>query len=320
LEHVGESLTPFLQDNEWAKENNLVTGADYLLIWIASLIQAPVKPLPYLFLYGPQNTGKSILHEALSLLFTTGVERGDRALTLNYNAELRHAVLCVIEETNLQKNKEAYNRVKDYVTSPIVQIHEKYLTPYNVVNTTHWIQTANEMDACPIDMGDTRITMIHVGPLSQERLIPKAELIRHLENEAPAFLARLVRVEIPPSKDRLNLPVIETASKSQAMSKSIDAMSAWTAECLEPCSGNLVKFGDMYDNYVQWCAQQGMSAESLIAFAKAWPIDKYPKGVYTNNVKHVGDVKFAGGSESASAYHWVVGAGGRLRKVIYEST
>src|SRR5690606_35604463 len=53
IEHVGASLTPYLELNPWAQSNGILTGADYLKCWIASLFQEPLEPLPYLFLYGP---------------------------------------------------------------------------------------------------------------------------------------------------------------------------------------------------------------------------------------------------------------------------
>ena len=73
----------------------VLTGADYLKCWIAALFQEPMEPLPYLFLYSQeQNTGKSILHEALSLLLTRGVVRAEhiRALELREH-EMIHPLL-----------------------------------------------------------------------------------------------------------------------------------------------------------------------------------------------------------------------------------
>ncbi|KKL09659.1 hypothetical protein LCGC14_2563650, partial [marine sediment metagenome] len=50
LNHVGDSLTPDLVKNNWAVTNGIVTGADYLKCWIASIFQKPDEPLPYLYL------------------------------------------------------------------------------------------------------------------------------------------------------------------------------------------------------------------------------------------------------------------------------
>lgn len=142
LQHCGKGLDDAVRTHHWCKSNGILTGADYLKCWIASMFQEPTEPLAYLFFYGPQDSGKSIFHEALSLLMTRGVVRADTALTSQsgFNGELENAVLCVVEETNLQKNATAYNRIKDWVTSRQLPVHRKQRQPYTVQNTTHWVQ------------------------------------------------------------------------------------------------------------------------------------------------------------------------------------
>jgi hypothetical protein len=67
LTHIGKNI--YTLDDEWCQINNVTNGAQYLMYWIASLFQHPYEPLPYLFCFGEQDTGKSILHESLSILF-----------------------------------------------------------------------------------------------------------------------------------------------------------------------------------------------------------------------------------------------------------
>ena len=142
LNHCGSGLDEAIKSNGWCKANGILTGADYLKIWVASLFQEPTEPLPYLFFYGPQNSGKSIFHEALSLLLTKGYIRADAALTNTggFNAEIEGGIICVVEETDLRKNKNAYNLIKDWCTARELLIHQKMRTPYHVKNTSHWIQ------------------------------------------------------------------------------------------------------------------------------------------------------------------------------------
>ena len=142
FEHIGRNLDDAVRKNKWCQDNAIISGADYLICWVASLFKEPMEPLPYLFLYGPQDSGKSIFHEAIERLVTKGVMRADAAITSNsnFNAELEHAILCVIEETDLKRNRTAYNRIKDWVTSPKILIHRKGKTPYTVENCSHWIQ------------------------------------------------------------------------------------------------------------------------------------------------------------------------------------
>ena len=146
LEHCGEGLNDAIKSNAWAKANGILTGGEYLKCWIASLFQQPMEPLPYLFFYGPQNSGKSIFHEALALLLTKGYKRADAALVsqAGFNGELEGAIIAVVEETDLRKNISAYNRIKDWVTSRDLLIHCKGKTPYHIPNTSHWIHCIPE--------------------------------------------------------------------------------------------------------------------------------------------------------------------------------
>jgi hypothetical protein len=146
LKHCGAGLDDAIKEHAWCRTHGIVDGGDYLKVWIASMFQFPLSPLPYLFFYSAeQNTGKSIFHESITELLTCGVARADNALTStsNFNGELASAVLCVVEETDLSRSKVAYSRIKDWVTSRNLPIHAKGLTPYTVPNSSHWCITGD---------------------------------------------------------------------------------------------------------------------------------------------------------------------------------
>jgi hypothetical protein len=219
LSHCGASLNEAILADPWCKKNCVLNGEQYLTLWWASLLQHPSKPLPYLFFYGEQNSGKSVLHEAVTkYLIIDAHMRANAALTsqANFNAELESKLLCIVEEVDLRKhNSEAYNKIKDWVTSPELLIHVKGATPYLGPNYTHWIQVANDPSYCPIFAGDTRIVVCRVD--LPQKIIPKDTLLKSLEKEAPDFLAHLLNIEIPDAEDRLGLPVITTDAKREAM-------------------------------------------------------------------------------------------------------
>jgi phage/plasmid-associated DNA primase len=170
LRHCGQDLDAAIRSSEWATRANIKSGADYLLYWIACMLQDVFEPLPYLFFYGDQNSGKSIFHEAVSLLMTKGVAAADRALTNanDFNGELANAVLCYVEEKDISvAGAAAYNKIKDWVTSKMISIRKMRTDSYSQRNTTHWVQCANNREACPIFPGDTRITMVFVPDLAR---------------------------------------------------------------------------------------------------------------------------------------------------------
>lgn len=255
LNHIGRNLDPYILINKWAHENGIKTGGEYLLMWIASMIQFPHEPLPYLFFYGEQGTGKSTLHEAISLLMTRGVVKADSALISpsGFNGELLTAVLCVVEETDLRHNKTlAYNRIKDWVTGSTINIHTKGLTPFTAPNTTHWLQCANESEACPIFPGDTRITMMKVDKLDQATYIAKRDLMHLLKKEAPDFLATILKINIPFANDRLAIPVIETDEKDKAAKLNQTDLETFLDQQCHFVSGKMILLSEFYDRFKDW--------------------------------------------------------------------
>lgn len=142
LEHCGSGLDDAIKLDPWCKANSVLSGADWLKIWVASVFQFPYEPLPYLFFYGPEDTGKSSFHQALQLLLTRGYTRGDAALTntSGFNGEIDGALLCIVEETDLRRDKQANRRIKDWVLAPEIMVSYKNKTPFMVKNTTKWIQ------------------------------------------------------------------------------------------------------------------------------------------------------------------------------------
>lgn len=294
LRHVGKNLDQALTDNPWAQTNGVATGEDYLKLWIASLFKFPLQPLPYLFLYGEQNTGKSILHEALSLLVTSGYQRADTALINQsaFNEELRNAILCVVEEINLRVQKTAANRIKDWVTARQMPIHPKGRTPYDIPNSTHWIQVANDPAYCPVFPGDSRITMVRVDAMAPEDKIPKKDLIPFLEKEAADFLAEILRIEIPPSNDRLHVPVIETAEKAEsARSNKTPLQEFLDTQCFE-VTGKWIKMSELYEAFAQTLDPEEVANWSKIRFGRELP-PHFPKGRSRHDgQRYVGNISF----------------------------
>lgn len=303
LEHCGSGLNEAIKNNGWCKVNGIKSGGDYLKCWIASLFQEPLEPLPYLFLYGPQNSGKSILHEALSMLLTKGYMRADAALISQsmFNGELEGAIVCVVEETDLRRDRLAYNRIKDWVTSKHLLIHHKGRTPYHIPNSAHFIHTANEHQACPIFTGDTRITMIYVGPIEPLDMIPKKMLLPLLEKEAPDFLAELTSIELPPSNDRLNVPIITTEDKNLAQELNQTEFERFIAEKCNYIPGAWIKFSDLYDRFIEAVDPNEMHKWTKVRVGRSLP-PNYPKGRNRKDGQYyIGNIGWSGVAQKEDA-------------------
>jgi len=260
LNNLGSGLDNVVRENSWCRNNGIITGADYLKLWIASLLQKPTKPLPYLFFYGSQNSGKSLFHESLSELFDRGSIKADVALTdaRAFNAELNGAILCIVEEVNITKSKGAYNRIKDWVTAKELLIHAKGGTPYHVQNMTHWVQMANDPSYCPIFAGDSRIVVINVPGIVPTQTIPRDILLAEMKKEAPDFLAEVLNIEIPFCNDRLSLPVLATNEKNNLESNSSCELTNFMTLHLRESRGNFVTFKEFARRFHMFLGDEAM--------------------------------------------------------------
>ena len=263
--HVGTELTPVLREHGWAKRHGITTGAQYLLLWIASLFQEPYRRTPYIFLHGNENCGKSIFYECIQLLMTKGVVNAGRALTTtnDFNGELVGAILCYVEEIDLSHHKVALPRIKDWTMAEFISIRQMRRDTYDLANTTHWIQIANHQEYCPIFGGDTRITAIQVPDLLDQQEIEKETMKERLREEAPHFLYTILNTTIPPAIGRLRIPVIETESKLDAIELSKSALDEFVAAHCVRAEGHKVSFALFCDTFINWLPDDAK---------KTWPI------------------------------------------------
>lgn len=286
LDHVGKELDPVIAKLDWACEANIRTGADYLRAWFACIFRDPFCRLPYLFLFGNENCGKSILWEAFNLLVTKGVVKADRALTSqnDFNGELAGALLCVVEEKDISKAPGASAKIKDAVTSLMLSIRKMRTDTYQVPNMTHWIQCANHQDACIVPPGDTRITVIYVNTITSE--IPKPILMSRLKEEAPAFLRTLIDLPLPSIQGRLSLPVITTRHKARSEDLAKTPLEQFMAEQTYFVKGEMIEFKAFYDKFYDWLPGEERHHWSKIKVSRSLPVN-HPSGAGTDNRKFV---------------------------------
>lgn len=291
LEHLGATLDAVVQGTEWCQKWGMVSGADYLRFWIAALIKEPMQPLPYLFFFGPQNSGKSIFFETLDLLFTCGVVSASSALSSSFNAELAHCIVGYIDEKDLSGVKDGiYAKIKEMITARQIEIHKKGHTPYRQPNTIHLVQCSNSAEYLRIDSGDTKITGIEVNPI--RHLIPKAKMEAALKAEAPFFLRTLLLTILPDPIDRLRVPILASTAKLELERMNMTPIEAFAADTLMRCAGQTVSFKDFYEAYVQDCEKNDREPESLISVTRKIRVrsDVYMVGRGKGNATYIANM------------------------------
>jgi len=292
LSHLGTDLDRCIRETEWCKKWNINSGKDYLIAWIACCFREPFEPLPYLFFYGDYECGKSTLHEALGLLVTGGVVKADTAIVNqgDFNGELANGVLAVIDEKNIAAaGPQVYNKLKEWCTGLTISIHRKRTEVYQQPNTLHFLQFANDRDACPVFPGDTRIVVTKVGPLIEE--IPKRLLMKKLEEEAEHFMATLMGVLLPESLTRLRLPLIETETKRNAMVLHRNPLETFIDEQCFHKLGRFVTMKDFYERFSITLNPYEKQTWTKSKIRRNMP-DIYPIGRYSGNSLSVGNLSF----------------------------
>ncbi len=265
FEHVGQELTPHLANLQWAQHANIRTGGDWLRAYIAIALRCPFAREPYLFLSGPQNSGKSIVGESLQFLVTAGIVKADRALNpkTQFNGELLGAIFGIVEETSIN-SPAALARIKDLVTGDRISIHQKFCQAYDVPNCLHIIHTANQDQdgraAVPVTADDSRIQVVWV-PAFKGKEIPKRELFKLLEAEAPAFLYTLLHLTLPTPEGRLAIPIVETAERHRLRTASAPLLT-FAGDCIAAKDDGREPKAAVYVRYRAW-AEQSQETEIL---------------------------------------------------------
>ena len=295
LDHIGEELTEALPNNSWAVRHGIKTGRQYIQLWIAAMLREPFEPLPYLFLHGPENSGKSILHEAIGKLITGGICRADKPLTTNgeHNGELANAVLAVVEETNLngRGSERALARMKEWVTSETISIRRMRTDAYLQLNTLHFIHCANDKEHCLIMHGDTRITMMFVRSLESDTEIPKAILKKALETEAPHFMTTLMDLELPPTNGRLRIPIVTTKGKAEIERLNMDPLTKFINEETYRVLGAKMPFSEFFSHF-----QRTLEDDEKAFWANRKVSSRIDKSLYPTgkcggqNVTYIGNI------------------------------
>jgi len=294
LQHCFCDLDSEIKKLNWAEKENICNGHQFGLAWIACCFRDPFEPLPFLFFFGNQNSGKSILHEALSLLVTGGVVRADQALVANnnFNGELATGVLAVIEERDISGSKQAYARIKEWVTSRELMIRRMRTDAYLQPNTLHFMMMANHQENCPVDYGDTRIMVIEVPDLLDEQEIPKKLLLQKLEDEAPHFMQTLMSFELPQVSTRYRLPLVDTEKRQRSQEMQRSPLETFIAEQCHHAPGEKILFADFFERFIKWIDPAERFEWSKSKASRSLPSDTPSGASGGGNQRYVGNVSW----------------------------
>jgi hypothetical protein len=313
LKHCFCDLDDEIKKLHWAQKANIRDGYQYGLAWAACCFRDPFEPLPFLFFFGNQNSGKSIFHEALSLLVTGGVVRADLSLTNNnsFNGELATGVLAVIEEKDISGSTQAYARIKDWLTSRVLVIRKMRTDAYQQPNTLHFVMCANFQEACPVVPGDTRIMVIEVPDLLLDEEIPKLIFLKSLEDEAPHFMHTLMNLELPQVYDRMRLPLVDTEKRKVSQEMHRSPLETFIGERCKYAPGEKILFADFYDHFTKYLDPSEKYNWTKSKVSRALPSDTPSGASGGGNQRYVGNLSWEDPKDPAGTPYLCVS--GRLK-------
>lgn len=131
-----------------------------------------------------------------------------------------------------------------------------------------------------------------IDDAGQPSMIPKKMMIPMLEAEAPDFLAELLSLELPPSNDRLNVPVINTSEKAQAELANQTPLQTYLAERTHYVPGRMILFGELFERFLEAADPAETTYYTKHKFGQELP-PQHPKGRNRSDGKHyVGNISF----------------------------
>lgn len=162
--------------------------------WLATLIARPGTRMEYgmLLFSGTQGTGKSTLGTVLKKVLGhwNVSEPGENDVVKSDNNDwLAEKQLVFVNEIYAGHGWAAYNKLKTYVTDPVVHINKKYVPQYSIENWAHFILCSNESRALSVSAGDRRFFV----PEVTEKLRDPHEWVKlhlWLAGDGPAIIAR----------------------------------------------------------------------------------------------------------------------------------
>lgn len=149
--------------NEFFKHltNNNQDSFDYLLDWLANMLRG--RNFTYLTTIGAQGIGKGILGEIMEKLLGVPnyVKCRDTVLKNHFNGHIYSKRLVYIDELDIKKSKEAYDRIKD-LANPKIEIEKKGKDAIFVDNFASIYLSSNSWDCIRLEADDRRFSIIEL--------------------------------------------------------------------------------------------------------------------------------------------------------------
>ena len=172
---------------------------DYLINWLAVIIQKRRKLGTAWIFSGVQGTGKGLLiNNVLAPILGRDYVVTKHLDDLNdrFNAELEQCLILNIDESSISgavQAKKLTGQLKNMITEPFLGIRKMHANSRQLPSHVNLMITSNEFDAMIIDPSDRRY---NVAPRQETPIDISLEEIEAIEEELPRFSSYLRNYEI----------------------------------------------------------------------------------------------------------------------------
>jgi hypothetical protein len=213
----------------------------YLLALVSQMFQKPGdKPGVAVALRGDEGVGKSFFIEKLGYLMGPYYFKTSNPAYVfgDHNSQLKNKLFMHLEEAVFAGSKKEDSQMKDLITSPTLQIDEKFVPLYSVTNHLHFFLSGNPDHLVRAGFESRRILALHVSDarrVDTDYFSGIDEWFKSggAENLMHFFLhhkweAALVEIDI---KDLRNVPVTEELIFQRKQTSS--GIERWALNCCE---------------------------------------------------------------------------------------
>ena len=106
-------------------------------------------------------------------------------------------------------------------------------------------------------------------------------------------------MELPPTDDRLNIPVVDTNIKLETAKSNRTALEVFLDEEMHHVPGQRVLYSELFNKFQSWADPNEIHQWSKIKFGRELP-SKYPKGRASDSSSqfYIGNMSFSPGKAS----------------------
>lgn len=187
---------------------------DYIINWLATIIQTRNKLSTALIIKGGQGSGKSLFEkEILRKIFHYVALLGNDQLANKNNIHLINKNFVVFNEIETRIGSGIDNKIKELVSGDIITTEAKFAMPVDRENLFNLVFNTNRDNAFKLDMDDRRQSVFVTGP-NLKSLYNTSELVDSIREDLKYFVNDLKRYKI--DVDRANTALSSEAKDSMA--------------------------------------------------------------------------------------------------------